>query len=224
MDLVNFLIEVEIVSASGAFSPGPLTFAVINESFRKNWKIGLNAALGHALIEFPIILLVSLGVLTVFENIFLKIFIGFCGGIVLIIFGIMQFFEAKKISKENIKKSGKSGLFIGLIMSGLNPYFIIWWLTVGAKLIYDALNLLSIYGILIMYFSHVWMDFAWLIIVSYAAFKGKEFLSTKFYKFIFIILSILLIYFGIMFLIDAKACLTSYHSLAPLSGTSLHSC
>jgi threonine/homoserine/homoserine lactone efflux protein len=88
-------------------------------------------------------------------------------------------------------------------MSGLNPYFIIWWLTVGAKLIYDALNLLSIHGILIMYFSHVWMDFAWLIIVSYVAFKGKEFLSTKFYKIIFIILSILLIYFGISFLIDA---------------------
>lgn len=202
MDLISFLIEVVVISASGAFSPGPLTFAVINESFKKDWKIGLNASIGHALIEFPIILLISLGVLTIFENTFLKIFVGICGGIVLIIFGFMQLLEVKKINKENIKKSGKSGLLIGLIMSGLNPYFIIWWLTVGAKLIYDALNLLSMNGIIVLYFSHIWMDFLWLIIISYAAFKGKEFISTNFYKIIFIILSILLIYFGVLFLIN----------------------
>ena len=93
--------------------------------------------------------------------------------------------------------------FLGIIFTGLNPYFIIWWLTAGARLIILALEFAALAGVIFMFICHVWMDYAWLIGLSHFAKKGTNLLGSKWYRYLMVIFGGILIYFGLNFLIDA---------------------
>ena len=55
-------------------------------------------------------------------------------------------------------------------------------------------------GILIVFLLHIWMDFVWLGIVAFLASKSVKIISNRNYKIIILVLSAILIYFGITFL------------------------
>ncbi len=57
-------------------------------------------------------------------------------------------------------------------------------------------------GILIVFVLHVWMDFVWLGSTAFLISKSKKIISNTNYKIIMLALSVILIYFGITFLID----------------------
>ena len=88
------------------------------------------------------------------------------------------------------------------MLSALNPFFIIWWLSIGFKLISDAMLMWAFVGIFIVFALHIWMDFAWLGMVSFLALKSSKIISNRNYKILMIGLSLMLVYFGITFLID----------------------
>jgi len=84
----------------------------------------------------------------------------------------------------------------------LNPYFIVWWLAVGSKLVVDALAFASLLGVLLMYISHVWMDYAWLTAVAHLAHVGTKIAGTRWYRAAMTVFGAILIYFGITFLLS----------------------
>jgi threonine/homoserine/homoserine lactone efflux protein len=57
-------------------------------------------------------------------------------------------------------------------------------------------------GIVIVFGFHIWMDFAWLGGTSFFASKSRQIISDRNYKILMVSLSLLLIYFGITFLMD----------------------
>ena len=85
----------------------------------------------------------------------------------------------------------------------LNPYFILWWLTVGAKLIIIALEFAALLGVVFMFICHVWMDYVWLTGVAYFAKKGTNVIGLKWYRPLMIIFGAILIYFGASFILGA---------------------
>ena len=85
----------------------------------------------------------------------------------------------------------------------MNPFFLIWWFTIGFKLISDSLVLASFAGIGIMFAFHIWMDYAWLGTVGFLSSKGKAILSSKNYGIFMIAVSGVLVYFGIVFALEA---------------------
>jgi threonine/homoserine/homoserine lactone efflux protein len=105
---------------------------------------------------------------------------------------------------KNISIKPKQGPIVtGILLSALNPFFIVWWLTIGFKLISDAMLIWAFAGILIVFIFHIWMDFAWLGITAFLASKSRKIISNRNYKIMILVLSLTLIYFGIMFLMDA---------------------
>jgi threonine/homoserine/homoserine lactone efflux protein len=84
----------------------------------------------------------------------------------------------------------------------LNPYFILWWLTVGGNLIIIALEFAALIGVVFMFLCHVWMDYVWLTGVAYFSKKGTNIISLKWYKSLMIIFGAVLIYFGSKFIFD----------------------
>ena len=88
----------------------------------------------------------------------------------------------------------------GIFLSALNPFFLIWWLTIGIILIRESIELWGLLGIVILFVFHIWMDYVWLYIVAFFASKTTSFLSNRNYKILIISLTIALIYFGIEFL------------------------
>jgi len=96
----------------------------------------------------------------------------------------------------------KHGAFLtGILFSALNPFFIIWWFTIGFKLISDSIEIWSYWGIGILFGVHIWMDFVWLGFVAFSASKAGNILSNQNYRILMITLSGVLIYFGISFVL-----------------------
>lgn len=54
-----------------------------------------------------------------------------------------------------------------------------------------------------MFICHVWMDYVWLTSIAYFAKKGTNALALKWYKSLIVIFGLVLVYFGISFIVDA---------------------
>jgi threonine/homoserine/homoserine lactone efflux protein len=207
MDALNLAITIILVTASGALAPGPLFFATISHGTKSGVKSGLMFSIAHTIIEFSLIIVLALGLVTFGNEPTIKLIIGTVGGIVLLIFGTIQIRNSiksnfGKTEKREIKTSNL--LILGLLFTGLNPFFIVWWLTVGINLILLSLEFASLSGVIFMYICHVWMDYIWLISISYFAKKGMNILGYKIYRIIMGLFGAVLIYYGLSFLFNIK--------------------
>jgi len=207
MELANFIVTVILVTASGALAPGPLFFTAISHGTKSGAKGGLAFSIGHTLVEFPLVLLLALVFGEVASELagepILKLTTGIAGGLVLLIFGIVQihqFLIAKADAPSFGGVTSRHPLLLGLLFTGLNPYFIVWWLAVGSKLVVDALAFGALLGVLLMYVSHVWMDYAWLTMVAHFARVGTKVAGSRWYRIIMIMFGAVLVYFGFTFL------------------------
>ena len=208
MDLFGFVVTVVLITASGALAPGPLFFATVSQGSKTGAKGGLIFSISHTLVEFSLIMLLAFGLLTIASKTIVKNVIGIVGGIALIIFGLLQIYfsfkEKTGEKKQNIPSNHRL-FFMGIILTGLNPYFIIWWLTAGAKLIIISLEFAALLGVIFMFICHVWMDYAWLTSIAYFSKKGTNTLAFKWYKALIVVFGLILIYYGVSFIYDVLA-------------------
>jgi len=203
--MLNLIVEIVSLTSSGALSPGPLTFSAIVLGMKKGWKAGFLEAVGHTLFEFPLVLLIGVGSSHIINNeLFLNI-AGMIGGLALIIFSILllqDLISLRRGDGERILKISGGPILTGFLFTALNPYFIVWWTTVGLKLIIDIILAGGILFVILLYPIHVWMDYLWLSLVSYLSSKGRK-LGVKIQAGILIIFIIILMYYGIKFIIES---------------------
>ena len=203
MDALNFAITVILITGSGALAPGPLFFATISHGTKTGAKSGLVFSMAHTLIEFTLVMLLAVGLVTVANQPTVKLVVGVAGGISLIFFGAKQIFDSLKSKFGEPQSSGVTSrnlMLIGLTFTGLNPFFIIWWLTAGAQLIFMSLEIAALAGVVLMYACHVWMDYVWLIAIAHFAKMGTSIMGLKWYKILMVVFGAFLIYFGLTFL------------------------
>jgi threonine/homoserine/homoserine lactone efflux protein len=202
MSPIEFSLQVILVSTSGVLSPGPLFFINILYGSRYGSFVGLKIASGHAIVEFPLIIALSYGLYSFsytshLSDVIIK-FIGLTGGIFLLFFSSLQIISILKEKSNNSQeiRDFKNPILVGIIFTILNPFFIVWWLTIGSKLISDSvINFGIVEGISIIFLSHIWMDYFWLWFTSFMINKGKSIMKEKIYRiFVFTISVILGIY------------------------------
>ncbi|MBV9176878.1 MAG: LysE family transporter [Nitrososphaeraceae archaeon] len=220
MNILEFAGEVVLLSTSGVLSPGPLFFTNLIYGSRQGSHAGIKIAYGHTIVELPLIIILALGLsnfsylhLTSKEN--LKI-IGLIGGVSIVLFSLIQVRSITKrnavesaadaVNKKNyffkINSKRNEPIILGIIFSALNPFFLIWWSTIGLKLISDSIILFGVVlGILCTFLFHIWMDYAWLMVTSYMISKGISILKTKFYYVLFLVLSIVLALYGLYIIV-----------------------
>ena len=113
--------------------------------------------------------------------------------------------QIQNVLRKKIQTGQKikhNAILTGIMFSALNPFFIIWWFTIGFKLISDSIELWSYWGIGILFAVHIWMDFVWLGFIAFSASKASNLLSSKNYRILMAALSGVLIYFGINFILE----------------------
>jgi len=204
VQILEFAILVIVISASGVMAPGPLFAANVSYGLREDTRAGFKMAIGHTIVEFPLVILLGIGVFSLESFPEFRTVISVLGAITLFVFATIQIrttLRGKELVLSNLKQGP---LIAGIVLSALNPFFIIWWLAIGFKLISDAMSMWAFAGILIVFGLHIWMDFAWLGTVSFLASKSSRILSNRNYKILMIGLSLMLIYFGITFLVDIR--------------------
>jgi len=206
LNTLNFIATIIFTTASGALAPGPLFFATISHGAKSGAKSGLIFSVAHTLVEFTIVLLLAGGLITFSRYPGVKLAVGVSGGVVLILLGVLQIRDAIRFEFENVLPrsiDSRNLLVLGLAFTGLNPFFIVWWLTVGSNLILLSLEFASLAGVILMYICHVWMDYAWLTSVSHFAKMGTNFLGFKWYRIILLIFGAAIVFYGFTFIINS---------------------
>jgi threonine/homoserine/homoserine lactone efflux protein len=199
-DLYFFLLSAISISLSGVMMPGPV-FAVTVAKGYKNKIAGTLIALGHGLIEFPLMFLIYFGFAGLFASITAQKVISFVGGLVLIYMGVQTFKSQKKTSEEY--EASKHGSFVaGVFATSANPYFFLWWATIGATLIGKA-SAFGLVGFLLFAITHWSCDLLWDTFVSVSVFKSKRFWTKRVHTAIFSFCFVVLVGFGIWFIISA---------------------
>ena len=64
--IIEFAVIVIVISASGVMSPGPLFAANVSYGLREGTRSGIKMAIGHTIVEFPLIILLGIGVFSYF--------------------------------------------------------------------------------------------------------------------------------------------------------------
>lgn len=205
MEIGEFLVEVVGVSVSGVLAPGPLFIANLIHGARHGAKAGLKVAYGHTAVELPLVALLSVGVFSAFAVLDSHLdIIGLLGGFAILVFAGFQIYSLRKIRDNPALAGGKRGpFFTGITLTALNPFFIIWWFTVGLKIIADSQSFGVVAGIALVFGFHIWMDYAWLIGTAHLSSKGASLLRSQYYVYLMLGLTGVLVYFGLNFIISS---------------------
>jgi threonine/homoserine/homoserine lactone efflux protein len=207
------------IGLTGALSPGPTLIATIRSSLQYGWLAGPAIMTGHVVVEFGIFILIITGIASVAGE-YAWIISG-AGGTVLVIFGIMTLAESRRttfaeVLSENRQKGMSSpagsnriwsvGLcqvfFAGIVTSVSNPYFWIWWASIGSAMVIDGLKSGLILGSAFM-IGHWCSDISWYTIVSVTVHRGKAILTDTSYRVVIALCGVFLIIFGIWFFTTA---------------------
>lgn len=206
--MAAFFLKSLLIGYSGAVMPGSLLTYVINQSLHKGARTGFFAIVGHAILELALILAIFLGLSRLFAIDITRIIISFLGGALLIYFGITGIISALKkdfgltADDSSAAHSDRRVVADGLLLSGSNPYFIIWWTTIGIVLLYEGYSLFGYIGVVVFTIGHLLADFTWYMLVSAMIAKSKKFLPRKAYRVIAAVLALALFGFGVKYIIN----------------------
>ena len=200
MALLFFLLKVIVISLSGALAPGPVTAAAIGMG-SSDRLAGVQMALGHGIVEFPLMALLLLGVGRFLKLRHVRIVIGLAGGGFLVFLAIQMLQGLGSSSAEAVQTTGSNPLVAGILLSAGNPYFLIWWATVGLTLITMAKNSFGLWAFGLMALAHWSCDLVWLAILSWASFEGSVLLGPTGQQVVLAVCAAAMLGFGLYFIV-----------------------
>jgi len=156
----------------------------------------------------PLILAIRYGLGPLFQLSGVKAAIGLAGGIVLLIMGVFMIRDARTPQELTKKESVRSPLVAGILLSAGNPYFLIWWVTVGTALILKSATF-GVLGFLLFILVHWLCDLGWFSFLSSLSFHGGRFFGQRFQQGVFVVCGVFLVLFSVKFFISSIGVLVS---------------
>jgi len=200
-DLITFIIQVVLISLSGVMAPGPVTAATLAAGVRSQ-HAGSLIAVGHGIVEFPLMLLVLAGAGTLLASATVTTCIGLIGGVVLVLMGGGIIKSMLKPGSVAVVPTSRNPIWTGVVLTGGNPYFLIWWVTVGLALTTRAVEIGALaFGVFAL--VHWLCDLVWLEALSFAGFNGMRLLGGRVQKVVLGACSVALLGIGLYFMVDA---------------------
>lgn len=199
MALSIFLLEAVVVSLSGVMAPGPITAVVIGKG-SESPHAGALVAIGHAVVEVPLMVAVYYGVGQLLGLSYVRAVIAFGGALFLLLMGVGMLRSARQgeVGSEN---DARSPLMAGVLLSLGNPYFLVWWATVGAALVLRSVEF-GLLGFVAFAALHWSCDFFWCYFLSALSFKGGQFFGRGFQKVVFAVCGVLLVLLSAKLVVD----------------------
>jgi threonine/homoserine/homoserine lactone efflux protein len=189
-----------LVGLSGALMPGPVLTVTIAEATRRGFWAGPLIVLGHGIIEFSLFIALVLGLGGLLKHNFVFGCVGIGGATVLIWMGVGMIRSFREATLKLELKEGERSrpVLAGLLTSASNPYFIIWWATIGLS--YIALSQQhGIMGLGSFYTGHIMADIVWYFSVAVAITMGKKIMDDRIYRWIIGLCGVFLLVLGIYF-------------------------
>ena len=163
--------------------PGPFLTVTVSESSRRGTIAGPLLILGRGFLELALVVALLSGMAPFFKRDSVFVSIALIGGIILIWMSISMFRNLTTLSLKLDSNSEKPRNLIiaGIIFSLANPYWTIWWASIGLGYIMASVKY-GIPGVTSFFIGHILADLAWYTLVSYSVAKGRHFLSDTTYR------------------------------------------
>ena len=197
--MIEYLSAGTLLGLASGFAPGPLLVLVVSETLRHDIRAGIKVAIAPLITDVPIIV-VSLMVLNRLAH--FKTILGgvsILGGLFILYLGYDSIktkgleFSLSPISRNSFKK--------GIITNALNPHPYIFYMTVGAPIIFKAINQ-NFFSALSFIGSFLLFLVGSKVILAVVAERSRAFLKGPFYIGLMRILGGLLFFFSIMLFRD----------------------
>ena len=201
MELIFFLFKVVGISLSGVMAPGPVTATAISMGARSKYA-GMLIAIGHGIVEFPLMILIVLGMGRILKLPTAQIVIGLAGGAFLLIMAVQMLRSLRSAQEQQAEATKSAPLLAGIVLSAGNPYFLLWWATVGLALATDATSM-GVWAFVVFAIVHWLCDFIWLSALTWASFKGSVLLGPRSLHIVLLICAVALLFFGLFFIYKA---------------------
>ena len=189
-----------LISLSGVLLPGPL-FAVTMEKAAKRKTAGLLIAVGHGIVEFPLMFFIYFWLSQFVIPDVVPIAVGVVGGLLMMYMGVNTFRNRRKNVKE-YEVPRQESLLAGIWTTAVNPGFILWWITIGTALIMNA-QIFGLLGFSVFTVVHWLCDFLWYSVVAFLIFKSRRFWNEKVRTAIFVFCFAIFVGFGAWFFSSA---------------------
>lgn len=206
LELIQIFSTALIVAFSGAMVPGPLLTVTISETARKGLIAAFLLIVGHSLLELVLVVGFAFGLLAILENPLIIRSIGVLGGAFLLWmgYGLVTDSYRGRISLDfdgGEAHSSAGPVIQGVVTSISNPYWTLWWVTIGAGFVLSSLKY-GVAGLFFFYAGHILGDFVWYAVIAYSVVTGKRFLSDKVYHGILFVCGLFLVVLAATFIFD----------------------
>lgn len=197
-----------VVALSGAMMPGPLLAITISESARRGFWAGPRLILGHGILELGVIAALAFGLSEFMNHELLPPIIGLMGGTILTGIGFTTLRKGQQ--RETVMPSAKTAgtaqnntpIVAGILGSVSNPYWFIWWVTLGTTYLLWALKL-GVAGVATFFSGHILADLAWYALVAFVIASGRKVINDRVYRGLLVVCGLALIFLGVFFLASA---------------------
>lgn len=194
-----------VTALSGALMPGPVLFVTLRHSAAGGRWAGPLVVVGHALVELPLMVAIALGLSEHLQkNVFLGT-VGLAGGVVLLMMsaGMLRGLHTLHLPGPEEAGHGRGPgamavVFAGAATSVSNPYFFLWWATIGMGLLARAAPF-ALLGYAVFYVAHILADLAWYAAVGESVHRGRRLLSDRGYRWLVGALAVCLAGFAVWF-------------------------
>ncbi|MGE5598666.1 MAG: LysE family transporter, partial [Bacteroidota bacterium] len=189
------------VGFSGAMMPGPLLALDIRESVRLGFVAGPLLILGHAALELALVIAILLGFGRLLARDKVKGGISLAGGGVLLWMAWGMLRDASTLAPPGAAPAAAPGLPpvpAGALISLSNPYWSVWWASIGLAYLTRAREVPR-YGAGLFFTGHILADFLWYSAVSAAVASGRSLLSTGLYRGLIAVCGLFLVYVALWF-------------------------
>lgn len=203
MRLTNIALTAFIAGFSGAMMPGPVLAAAIWYGTSRGFWAGPALVVGHMVLELSVVLALAAGLARYLARPDAPLVrgIGLVGGVMLLLMAFDMFRGLPQLSLHAVSGTEQryGPVAAGLALSAVNPYFWIWWATIGLGLFgrFNAERGKS--GLVAFYTGHILADFAWYSLVTLLLSTGRSLLDDGVYRALIGGCAAMLVVFGARF-------------------------
>jgi threonine/homoserine/homoserine lactone efflux protein len=199
------------VALTGAMVPGPLfSYTILKtlETRRRGYLVGARVIAGHALLEGALVTAILLGFSVFLKNDTVIKVIGVVGGAFLLYMGGGIVLDVVR-GRADLRLDGEENaggpvvrisnpVLGGVLVSMANPYWWIWWATVGFGFMLQYRVSFQNWPALVSFFAgHEAGDLAWYLAVSTLVFLGRRKINRRAYAALLLCCSGMIIAFGV---------------------------
>lgn len=200
MGLTTIFFSSFVIAFSGAMMPGPMFTATMLKSSKQGVRAGPLIVLGHGTLEAVLVVLLYAGLGGLFKDHTIMGSIGIAGGAALLWMAYEAFmFPGNEGARQNGRLPGTSAYVAGIVTSLSNPYWIVWWITIGLSYIVLSFPF-GLGGVVVFYAGHILADLLWYSIVAFSFGFMKRFMSSNGFRVITLISGVIFAGFAVYFL------------------------